>query len=124
MYTSRDVDDPVQAALAHHREIINATPAELEADKHYTFQVDGTTRIRPCVKLPIYEMLLEAHKQAWEDYWQISDVIIEGDDKAQLAVRYNISQLPINASSHDSRYTIAANGLTVFRYRGPIIHVQ
>ena len=122
MYTSRDVDDPVQAALAHHREIINATPAELEADKHYTFQVDGTTRIRPCVKLPIYEMLLEAHKQAWEDYWQISDVIIEGDDKAQLAVRYNIYQLRISASSHDSRYSIAAKGLTGFGYRGHVFH--
>src|SRR5260370_36226047 len=57
MYTSRDVDDPVQAALAHHREIINATPAALEADTHYTFHVDGTTRITPCVKLPIYELL-------------------------------------------------------------------
>jgi len=122
MYTSRDVDDPVQAALAHHREIINATPAELEADKHYTFQVDGTTRIRPCVRLPIYEMLLEAHKQAWLGYWQISDVIIEGDDKAQQAIRYNIYQLRVSASSHDSRYSVAAKGLTGFGYRGHIFH--
>ena len=122
MYTSRDVDDPVQAALAHHREIINATPAELEADKHYTLQVDGTTRIRPCVRLPIYEMLLEAHKQAWQSYWQISDVIIEGDDKAQQAIRYNIYQLRISAFSHDSRYSIAAKGLTGFGYRGHIFH--
>ena len=122
MYTSRDVDDPVQAALAHHREIINATPAELEADKHYTLQVDGTTMIRPCVRLPIYEMLLEAHKQAWQSYWQISDVIIEGDDKAQQAIRYNIYQLRISASSHDSRYSIAAKGLTGFGYRGHVFH--
>ncbi len=122
MYTSRDVDDPVQAALAHHREIINATPAELEADKHYTFQVDGTTWLRPCVRLPIYEMLLEAHKQAWLGYWQISDVIIEGDDKAQQAIRYNIYQLRISASSHDSRYSIAAKGLTGFGYRGHVFH--
>jgi trehalose/maltose hydrolase-like predicted phosphorylase len=122
MYTSRDVDDPVQAALAHHREIINATPAELEADKHYTLQVDGTTMIRPCVRLPIYEMLLEAHKQAWQSYWQISDVIIEGDDKAQQAIRYNIYQLRISAFSHDSRYSIAAKGLTGFGYRGHVFH--
>ena len=122
MYTSRDVDDPVQAALAHHREIINATPAVPEPDKHYIFQLGGTTEHRPCVRLPIYEMLLEAHKQAWLSYWQISDVVIEGDDKAQQAVRFNIYQLRISASSHDSRYSIAAKGLTGFGYHGHVFH--
>ncbi len=122
MYTSRDVDDAVQAALAHHREIIHATPAEPEPGKHYIFQVDGTTRLRPCARLPIYETLITAHKQAWEDYWQISDVIIEGDEKAQQAIRYNIYQLRISTSSHDSRYSIAAKGLTGFGYRGHVFH--
>jgi kojibiose phosphorylase len=49
-------------------------------------------------------------------------VIIEGDTKAQLGIRYNIYQLRINASAHDSRYSIAAKGLTGFGYRGHIFH--
>ena len=53
---------------------------------------------------------------------QQSDIIIEGDDKAQQAIRYNIYQLRISASSHDSRYSIAAKGLTGFGYRGHIYH--
>lgn len=122
MYTSRDVADPVQIALVHHREIIDVTPAEPEPDKHYVLKVEDITEIKPCVRLPLYETLLTAHKQAWESYWQISDVIIEGDDKAQQAIRFNIYQLRISASSHDARYSIAAKGLTGFGYHGHVFH--
>ncbi len=122
MYTSRDVAEPVQVALAHHREIIAVTPAVPEPDKHYVLQVEDITEIKPCVRLALYETLFTAHKQEWESYWRISDVIIEGDDKAQQAVRFNIYQLRISASSHDSRYSIAAKGLTGFGYHGHVFH--
>ncbi|HKV01197.1 MAG TPA: hypothetical protein VJQ26_03670, partial [Ktedonobacteraceae bacterium] len=122
MYTSRDVAEPVQVALGHHHEIIDATPAVPEPDKNYVFQVEDIKEIKPCVRLPLYETLFTAHKRVWEGYWQISDVIIEGDDKAQQAVRFNIYQLRISASSHDSRYSIAAKGLTGFGYRGHVFH--
>jgi kojibiose phosphorylase len=69
-----------------------------------------------------YEGLLAQHKEAWLDFWRISDVLIEGDDKAQQAIRYSIYQLRISASTHDSRYSIAAKGLTGFGYRGHIFH--
>ncbi|WP_343217831.1 hypothetical protein [Halotia branconii] len=40
-----------------------------------------------------YATLLAAHIAAWEQMWQDNDMIIEGDDQAQLSVRYNLFQL-------------------------------
>ena len=94
MYTSRDCDDLVQVALNHHNVISQKT----------------------------YEQLQAKSEDAWQQFWQRADVIIEGDTKAQLGIRYNIYQLRINASAHDSRYSIAAKGLTGFGYRGHIFH--
>lgn len=39
---------------------------------------------------PRYATLLAAHIAAWEQVWQDSDIIIEGDRYAQLVVRYNL----------------------------------
>ena len=112
MYTSRDVPDPFRSALEHHREIM---------DSGRTAHQPGT-QTRSGVQVQPYQTLLERHKEAWQEYWQRSDIIIEGDDKAQLAIRYNIYQLRISAPSHDSRSSIAAKGLTGFGYLGHIFH--
>ena len=95
MHTSRDADDPVMSAVTQHKTILHESS---------------------------FGALLASHQQAWQDYWQISDIIIEGDDTAQRAIRYNIYQLRISASTHDSRYSIAAKGLTGFGYLGHIFH--
>jgi kojibiose phosphorylase len=97
MYTSRDGAEPLATALQHHREL----------QTHHTH---------------IYDELQEKHQEAWCHFWQQADIIIEGDDKAQIGVRYNLYQLRINVSSHDSRYSVAAKGLTGFGYRGHIFH--
>ena len=95
MYTSRDGVDPLTAALEHHKQLL--------ADMNY-------------------EKLLAKSQEVWGQFWESADVIIEGDDKAQLGIRYNLYQLRINASSHDDRYSIAAKGMTGFGYRGHIFH--
>jgi kojibiose phosphorylase len=120
MYTSCDTEDPLQAAIEHHHKILQSSASQAELGKHYTVLVEGTTYVNPCVQIEPYETLLAEHKKAWQDYWQVSDVIIEGDDRAQQAIRYNIYQLRISASSHDIRYSIAAKGLTGFGYRGHV----
>jgi kojibiose phosphorylase len=122
MYTSRDVEDPLQTAIDHHHHILQSSVYPKELSGQYTVLVEGSRYFNPCVQLQPYETLLEEHKKAWQDYWQVSDVIIEGDNRAQQAIRYNIYQLRISASSHDSRYSIAAKGLTGFGYRGHIFH--
>jgi trehalose/maltose hydrolase-like predicted phosphorylase len=96
-YTSRDLPDPLQAALVHQKQIMSVSDNP-------------------------YQTLLQQQKAAWKRYWDVSDVIIEGDDKAQLAIRYNIYQLRISTSAKDDRYSIAAKGLTGFGYRGHVFH--
>jgi kojibiose phosphorylase len=122
MYTSRDVENVLETAIDHHHKILQSSASPAEPGKHYTLLVEGDDRTNPCVHVDPYDTLLVDHKKAWEDYWKVSDVIIEGDDKAQQAIRYNIYQLRISAPAHDSRYSIAAKGLTGFGYRGHVFH--
>jgi trehalose/maltose hydrolase-like predicted phosphorylase len=68
----------------------------------------------------IYDTLFAQHSEAWQNFWRVSDIIIGGDDKAQQSIRYNIYQLRISISDHDSRYSMAAKGLTGFGYHGHI----
>jgi beta-phosphoglucomutase len=72
------------------------------------------------VGLPAYESLFTAHQQAWEAVWEQSDIEIEGNLKAQLAVRYNLFQLFISASAHNDRVSVSAKTLSGFGYRGHI----
>ena len=72
------------------------------------------------VGLPDYATLLAAHETAWDGVWQASDVLIEGDDVAQRAVRYNLFQTLIAAPRHDDRVSIPAKTLSGFGYRGHI----
>lgn len=67
-----------------------------------------------------YEALQAAHTSAWQALWQESDVIIEGDDEAQLAVRFNLFQLLIAAPQQDDRASIGAKTLSGFGYAGHV----
>ncbi|MEH2024579.1 beta-phosphoglucomutase [Nostoc sp.] len=70
--------------------------------------------------LPDYATLLKAHEQAWDEVWQQSDILIEGDSTATFAVRYNLFQLLIAAPRHDDRVSIPAKTLSGFGYRGHV----
>ncbi|MBW4509097.1 MAG: beta-phosphoglucomutase [Scytonematopsis contorta HA4267-MV1] len=90
IFTSRDTEAPVQSAQ------------------------------EKLIQLTDYNELLVNHKQAWEDAWQYSDITIEGDVRAALAVRYNLFQLLIAGPKHDDRVSIAAKTLSGFGYRGHV----
>ncbi|MCC5603216.1 beta-phosphoglucomutase [Nostoc favosum] len=70
--------------------------------------------------LPDYATLLKANEQAWDEIWQQSDILIEGDSTAAFAVRYNLFQLLIAGSRHDDKVSIPAKTLSGFGYRGHI----
>ncbi|MEH2206955.1 MAG: beta-phosphoglucomutase [Nostoc sp.] len=70
--------------------------------------------------LPDYATLLKANEQAWNEVWQQSDILIEGDSTATFAVRYNLFQLLIAAPQDDDRVSIPAKTLSGFGYRGHI----
>ncbi|MEH2056756.1 MAG: beta-phosphoglucomutase [Nostoc sp.] len=90
VFTSRDIETPV--------------PAAQEKLAH----------------LPDYTTLLKANEQAWQEVWQQSDILIEGDTTAAFAVRYNLFQLLIAAPRDDDQVSIPAKTLSGFGYRGHV----
>jgi kojibiose phosphorylase len=65
-----------------------------------------------------WEAALAANAEAWAKEWARTDVVIEGDDEAQLALRFNLFQMLIAAPRHDDRVNIGAKSLSGFGYRG------
>jgi kojibiose phosphorylase len=90
LFTSRDSEDPVTTALTHAGGLASRTYAELLAE----------------------------NKAAWAEFWAAGDVIIEGDNLAQVATRHGLFQLRIAAPEHDERVSIGARSLSGFGYRG------
>jgi trehalose/maltose hydrolase-like predicted phosphorylase len=86
--TSRDRQDPVKMALEHANAIVDWPAA------------------------------CEANAAAWESEWDHTDVVIEGDDESQIAMRFNLFQLLIAAPRHDNRVNLGAKTLSGFGYRG------
>ncbi len=65
-----------------------------------------------------WETALAAQREAWRREWERCQVVIEGDDEADLAVRFSIFQLLIAAPRRDNRVNIGAKTLSGFGYRG------
>jgi kojibiose phosphorylase len=64
-----------------------------------------------------WENVREPHCQAWQAEWERSDVLIEGDDEAQLAIRFNLYQLLIAAPRHAEHVNLGAKTLSGYGYR-------
>ena len=65
-----------------------------------------------------FDALLEKQKLAWAKIWEMSDITIEGDTKAQQGIRFNIFQLNQTYSGTDSRLNIGPKGFTGEKYGG------
>src|SRR5450755_4251997 len=66
------------------------------------------------------QAVLAAHEQAWSQRWAASDVRVEGDAKAQRALRFAIYHLISAANPHDDRVSIGARALTGDAYLGHV----
>lgn len=67
-----------------------------------------------------YERLRAAQVAAWAALWDDCDVVIEGDDEAQLAIRFHLFQLLIAAPRGDEHVSIGAKALSGLGYRGHV----
>ncbi|QHC83471.1 maltose phosphorylase [Empedobacter brevis] len=65
-----------------------------------------------------YQQLLINQKEAWSKTWEMSDITIEGDVKAQQGIRFNIFQLNQTYSGKDARLNIGPKGFTGEKYGG------
>jgi kojibiose phosphorylase len=86
--TSRDSEDPISLAVEH------------------------------AAHAPGWQDALTEQSEAWGREWARSDVLIEGDPEAQVAVRFSLFQLLIAAPRRDNRVNIGAKTLSGFGYRG------
>ncbi|TAH49768.1 MAG: glycoside hydrolase family 65 protein [Chloroflexota bacterium] len=89
-YTSRDVEKA---------RVVECALQELDAHKNWA-------------------SAYQANADAWQEEWERTDVVIEGDEEAQLALRFNLFQMLIAAPRHDDRVNIGAKTLSGFGYRG------
>jgi maltose phosphorylase len=62
--------------------------------------------------------LLASQKQAWASIWNQADISIEGDVKAQQAIRFNIFQLNQTYLGTDPQLNIGPKGFTGEKYGG------
>jgi trehalose/maltose hydrolase-like predicted phosphorylase len=61
-----------------------------------------------------------AHEAAWISRWQCSDVVVDGDADAQLALRFALYHLNSAANPADERVSIGARALTGEDYHGHV----
>lgn len=80
--------------------------------------IDAAKIVIANAKAKGYEALLEEQKQAWAGIWEMADITIEGDIKAQQGIRFNIFQLNQTYLGHDSRLNIGPKGFTGEKYGG------
>ena len=65
-----------------------------------------------------YNQLLNGQIDAWAKIWEMSDISIEGDVKAQQGIRFNIFHLNQTYLGKDSRLNIGPKGFTGEKYGG------
>lgn len=121
---------------------IQDEPVLLKKNKAYTFYIYGalfcgidydkqdasfsdkikkdTIRCLSCLENESFDKLYEAHQKKWNEIWKDGDVVIEGDEKAQQEVRYNLYQLQSIAPRGNKDLSIPARGLSGQTYKGAV----
>lgn len=65
-----------------------------------------------------FETLKTQQAEAWNSVWEMADITIDGDIKAQQGIRFNIFQLNQTYSGKDARLNIGPKGFTGEKYGG------
>ncbi len=65
-----------------------------------------------------FTALLEEQKEAWSEIWNMADITIDGDVKAQQGIRFNIFQLNQTYLGKDATLNIGPKGFTGEKYGG------
>lgn len=117
---------PVRVTCAYSRPFENFCNGFAEMTVGLTpeepFVLDRVAQVvcgeEPAFPTADYERLRAENRAAWQGLWQAADVTVEGDERAQFALRYSIYHLLILAPQGD--YSIAARGLSGQTYKGAV----
>ena len=98
---------------------------EVKVKQNQTFRIEkygGYSRSNDYSTLPksiaLFDNLLEKQKEDWAAIWETSDIVIEGDEKAQQGIRFNIFQLNQTYSGKYAHLNIGPKGFTGEKYGG------
>jgi trehalose/maltose hydrolase-like predicted phosphorylase len=67
-----------------------------------------------------WRAVLAAHEAAWDARWIASDIVIEGDEESQRALRFAVYHLTSAANPDDDHVSIGARALTGDAYLGHV----
>ena len=67
-----------------------------------------------------WRAVLAAHEVAWQDRWSASDVVIDGDEDVQRALRFAVYHLTSAANPADESVSVGARALTGDAYFGHV----
>ena len=67
-----------------------------------------------------WRAVVAAHETAWRARWHEADVVVEGDDQVQRALRFAVYHLISAANPEDERVSVGARGLTGDAYLGHV----
>jgi trehalose/maltose hydrolase-like predicted phosphorylase len=67
-----------------------------------------------------WRAVLDTHEAAWEARWNVSEVLIEGDEESQRALRFAVYHLTSAANPEDERVSVGARALTGDAYVGHV----
>ncbi|MEY3397908.1 MAG: hypothetical protein RL220_502 [Bacteroidota bacterium] len=65
-----------------------------------------------------YDEMRKRQEAKWKGIWDLADIVIEGDDEAQQAIRFNIFHLNQTFTGEDARLNIGPKGFTGEKYGG------
>lgn len=98
---------------------------EVKVKQNQTFCIEkygGYSRSNDCSTLSksiaLFDSLLENQREDWATIWETSDIVIEGDEKAQQSIRFNIFQLNQTYSGKYAHLNIGPKGFTGEKYGG------
>ncbi|MGH4120476.1 glycoside hydrolase family 65 protein [Clostridium sp.] len=79
----------------------------------------GSNELKKFIKTG-YKNEIKEHTQIWSKIWDEIDIRIDGDEKAQIGIRFNLFQLAASAYEGDTTISIAAKALHGEGYKGHI----
>ncbi len=65
-----------------------------------------------------FDSMLKMQAESWSKIWDLADIVIEGDDEAQQAIRFNIFHMNQTYTGEDARLNIGPKGFTGEKYGG------
>ncbi|MFN4896844.1 MAG: glycosyl hydrolase family 65 protein [Pseudomonadota bacterium] len=104
-------------------EVNNQAQDTVVLEKYSVVRTSQDATVRDCSKELMdaatagYDRLLSEHADAWSKLWEMSDVVVEGDEESQLAMRVSLYHL-LRSHPRDERVAIDAKGYAGEGYFG------